>query len=98
MLMVFAVIHTLIVVRTVRMSSRNMAGVEGIEPPSKVLETSILPLNYTPNVVLPGRIELPSEVPQTSILSVKLQEQLAAIFYHVSLFNVFVGYMRLSQY
>ncbi len=50
-----------------------LAGVEGIEPPSKVLETSILPLNYTP-CVLPGRIELPSEVPQTPILSVKLQE------------------------
>ena len=25
-----------------------MAGVEGIEPPSQVLETRVLPLNYTP--------------------------------------------------
>lgn len=55
-----------------------MAGVEGIEPPSKVLETPILPLNYTP-LVLPGRIELPSEVPQTPILSVELRKQ-ALIF------------------
>ena len=52
---------------------KRFVGVEGIEPSSKVLETSILPLNYTP-MVLPSRIELLSEVPQTSILSVKLQE------------------------
>ncbi len=27
-----------------------MAGVEGIEPSSAVLETDILPLNYTPTI------------------------------------------------
>lgn len=29
-----------------------MAGVAGVEPASAVLETDILPLNYTPNCVL----------------------------------------------
>ena len=59
-----------------------LAGTEGIEPPPKVLETSILPLNYVPltklktiALVFPGRIELPSEVPQTPILSIKLRER-----------------------
>jgi hypothetical protein len=28
--------------------ARQMAGVEGIEPSSTVLETAVLPLNYTP--------------------------------------------------
>lgn len=28
----------------------SVAGVEGIEPPTKVLETSIMPFNYTPSV------------------------------------------------
>ena len=42
-----------------------MAGVVGIEPTSKVLETSILPLNYTPiqlikTMVEGGRFELPN--------------------------------------
>ena len=36
-----------------------MAGVVGIEPTSKVLETSILPLNYTPKME-GGRFELPN--------------------------------------
>ena len=30
--------------------SADDAGAEGIEPPSKVLETSILPLNYAPSL------------------------------------------------
>ena len=39
-----------------------MAGAVGIEPTSKVLETSILPLNYAPmhNMVEGGRFELPN--------------------------------------
>ena len=37
-----------------------MAGVVGIEPTSKVLETSILPLNYTPILMEGGRFELPN--------------------------------------
>jgi hypothetical protein len=47
-----------------------MAGVVGIEPTSKVLETFVLPLNYTPTVknmtiklkkmVEGGRFELPN--------------------------------------
>ena len=36
-----------------------MAGAVGIEPTPKVLETSILPLNYTPKMV-GGRFELPN--------------------------------------
>ncbi len=36
-----------------------MAGVVGIEPTPKVLETSILPLNYTPRMER-GRFELPN--------------------------------------
>lgn len=63
------------------------AGAEGIEPPSKVLETPILPLNYAPyltisklinqnpSYVRPPRIELGSMVPQTITLSVKLWAQ-----------------------
>jgi hypothetical protein len=31
-----------------------MAGVVGIEPTSKVLETSVLPLNYTPITMVEG--------------------------------------------
>jgi hypothetical protein len=36
------------------------AGVEGIEPPTKVLETSIIPFNYTPKINLssPWRMEV----------------------------------------
>ena len=39
-----------------------MAGVEGFEPSSTVLETGILPLNYTPvlKMVVGGRFELPN--------------------------------------
>ena len=38
-----------------------MAGAVGIEPTSKVLETSILPLNYAPiQMVEGGRFELPN--------------------------------------
>ncbi len=37
-----------------------MAGAVGIEPTSKVLETSILPLNYAPIMVEGGRFELPN--------------------------------------
>ena len=38
-----------------------MAGAVGIEPTSKVLETSILPLNYAPiKMVEGGRFELPN--------------------------------------
>ncbi len=37
-----------------------LAGAVGIEPTSKVLETSILPLNYAPNMVEGGRFELPN--------------------------------------
>jgi hypothetical protein len=32
-----------------------LAGAEGIEPPPKVLETSILPLNYAPKKVISDR-------------------------------------------
>ena len=37
-----------------------LAGAVGIEPTSKVLETSILPLNYAPKMVEGGRFELPN--------------------------------------
>ncbi len=37
-----------------------LAGVVGIEPTSKVLETFVLPLNYTPIMVEGGRFELPN--------------------------------------
>ena len=37
-----------------------MAGTVGIEPTSKVLETSILPLNYAPIKMVEGRFELPN--------------------------------------
>src|SRR5690625_3406065 len=39
-----------------------MAGVVGIEPTSKVLETFVLPLNYTPNYIMVEgeRFELPN--------------------------------------
>ena len=37
-----------------------MAGAVGIEPTSKVLETSILPLNYAPIQMVEGRFELPN--------------------------------------
>ena len=39
-----------------------MAGVVGIEPTSKVLETFVLPLNYTPirKMVVGERFELPN--------------------------------------
>ena len=38
-----------------------MAGTVGIEPTSKVLETSILPLNYVPILMVEGgRFELPN--------------------------------------
>ena len=36
-----------------------MAGVEGIEPTSAVLETVILPLNYTPMVAWRSFLRLP---------------------------------------
>ncbi len=34
-----------------------MAGVVGIEPTSKVLETFVLPLNYTPTFILKEMVE-----------------------------------------
>jgi hypothetical protein len=37
-----------------------LAGVAGIEPASKVLETFVLPLNYTPVMVEGERLELPN--------------------------------------
>ena len=39
-----------------------LAGVVGLEPTLEVLETSVLPLNYTPrrNMVEGGRFELPN--------------------------------------
>ena len=37
-----------------------LAGVVGIEPTPKVLETFVLPLNYTPKMVEGGRFELPN--------------------------------------
>ena len=56
------------------------AGVEGIEPPSKVLETSILPLNYTPSgAPTPNRTGIRGSASPYSIL---LSYGCLVIFYH----------------
>ena len=49
-----------------------LAGVVGIEPTLKVLETFVLPLNYTPNIMVEGDGFEPRKSPTQDFQSVRL--------------------------
>lgn len=57
-----------------------MAGLEGIEPPSPVLETSVLPLNYRP-ITTPSAVNTKPKIPITKLfLGLFVERALAAVF------------------